>query len=61
MDELQKEKTDLEKKIAEKQKEIDAATTDIYWLRKRLKVTESHISARQSDGETLKEISEGMK
>lgn len=59
-EELEKEKAELEAKIIAKQKEAEAATTAAYWLKKRLKVVEAEISAMKSDGNTLKDIAEGM-
>lgn len=65
MEELLKEKADLEAKIVAKHKEVEAATTAGYWLKKRLKLIESQILATEqetkTDAEALKEIAEGMK
>jgi len=47
MEELLKEKQDLEAKIAAKQKEAEAATTHAYWLRKRMKLIEAQIKAME--------------
>jgi hypothetical protein len=67
MDELLKEKAEIEAKILAKQKEAEAATTQAHWLKKRLKLVDAQIEAtaevprETSDGDALKEISEGLK
>lgn len=64
MEELLKEKADLEAKIIAKHKEVEAATVAGYWLKKRLKVIEGQIAATEKEAKTeaeaLKEIAEGL-
>jgi len=63
MEELLKEKQELEAKILAKQKEAEAATTAAYWIKKRLKVVEAEIAAMptdESDGKAIQEISKGL-
>lgn len=63
MDELLKEKAEIEAKILAKQKEAEAATTAAYWLKKRVKLIESQIRAMEDEstpGEAIQDISEGM-
>lgn len=69
MEELLKEKTEWERKIALRESEREQATNDIYYFKKHLKITEARIalekeqsdSAPKTDAEALKEIAEGMK
>lgn len=63
MDELLKEKAEIEAKILAKQKEAKAATRDAYWLKKRVKLIESKIAAmpaEQTPGEAIQDISKGL-
>lgn len=69
MEELLKEKAEWERKIALRESEREQATSDIYYFKKHLKITEARIALETersdrdllSDGEVLKEIAEGMK
>jgi hypothetical protein len=61
MEELLKEKEAIEARIFEKQKEAEAATDAVYWLKKRVKLIERQLAAMsQSDAEVLKDIAEGL-
>jgi hypothetical protein len=46
MEELLKEKADLEAKIAAKIKDAEQAQNDIYWLKKRVKLVDSQIAEK---------------
>jgi hypothetical protein len=62
-EELEKEKTELARQITVNEELIKTSQTQIYWLKKRLKLTEGQIKAlpeEKSAGETLKEIAEGL-
>ena len=61
MEELLKEKKEIEDKILAKQKEAEAATNDAYWLRKRVKLIEAQIKAMgATDAEAIQDISKGL-
>ena len=61
MEELEKEKAEILKKIEAKHKEEEDARTAIYWLKKQLKAVEGHIDALKPQAQVAQEISEGLK
>jgi phage shock protein A len=59
IEDLAKEKAEYERQIQVNKDQISTAETAIYWLKKRIKAVEGHISALQgpeTDAEQIKDI-----